>query len=92
MKMSTKNKKQAIKELLKLNIKSVDDLTRAKRKIAKKYGIGILLNSEILKDLKPLSGLKSHLETARIRRLLRKRAVRTMSGIAPVAVLTKPWP
>ncbi len=54
-----------------------------KRKIAKKYGIGIFSNAEIL--------VETHCN-ASLRRLLRKRAIRTMSGIAPVAVLTKPYP
>ena len=30
-------------------------------------------------------------DSVKLKFLLRKRAIRTMSGIAPVAVLTKPW-
>ncbi|MCK4554332.1 tRNA uridine(34) 5-carboxymethylaminomethyl modification radical SAM/GNAT enzyme Elp3 [Candidatus Parcubacteria bacterium] len=80
--------KKAIRELLKLNIKSRNDLMMAKRKIAKKYGIKILRNSEILRELNTV-GIGHALF---LRRILRKRAIRTMSGIAPVAVLTKPYP
>ncbi len=80
--------KKAISELLKLNIKSRNDLMLAKRKIAKKYKIGILRNSDILKELNSVG--TGH--ALFLRRLLRKRAIRTMSGIAPVAVLTKPYP
>ncbi len=80
--------KKAIRELLKLNIKSRNDLMLAKRKIAKKYKIGILRNSDILKELNSVG--TGH--ALFLRRLLRKRAIRTMSGIAPVAVLTKPYP
>lgn len=79
---------KAIRELLKSNIKSRDDLMTAKRKIAKKYNIGILRNSEILKELNTVG--TGH--ALSMRRILRKRAVRTMSGIAPVAVLTAAYP
>jgi elongator complex protein 3 len=92
-------KQKAIKELLKLNIKSAKELMQEKRKIAKKYGIDILLNSEILEELrkdKKIFG-KGQLQgreqgSALFVRLLRKRSIRTMSGIAPVAVLTMPYP
>ena len=82
--------KKAINELLKLNIKSSNDLMLAKRKIAKKFGIGILRNSDILKELNKFSVATQNF--ASLRKILRKRAIRTMSGIAPVAVLTKPYP
>ncbi|MEA3463736.1 MAG: tRNA uridine(34) 5-carboxymethylaminomethyl modification radical SAM/GNAT enzyme Elp3 [Patescibacteria group bacterium] len=82
--------KKAIKELLKLNIKSRNNLMLAKRKIAKKYGIKILRNSEILQELnKFFVGTQNFVS---LRKILRKRAVRTISGIAPIAVLTKPYP
>lgn len=93
--MSTRKKQQAVKELLRLNIKSAQNLAWAKRKMAKKFGIGILLNSEILKYLNISAGTRNLAGTqnpAFLRKLLRKRAVRTLSGIAPVAVLTKPYP
>jgi len=77
------NKQKAIKELIKLGIKNQSDLELAKRDIAKKFKISILLNSDIMKDPSCSSNL---------RRTLRKRAIRTLSGIAPVAVLTKPYP
>ena len=76
-------KKQAIAELLATKIKTSKELMRVKRKIAKKYGVGIFSNSEILAETRC---------DASLRKILRKRAIRTMSGIAPVAVLTKPYP
>lgn len=85
-----KNKQKAIKELLEKKIKTSNDLMLAKRKIAKKYGIGIIENSEILRYLKKLKSPQPPLIKGVIR-ILRKRAIRTMSGIAPVAVLTKPY-
>jgi len=81
------NKEKAIKELVKSGIKSQVDLELAKREIAKKYKISVLLNSDILNKINV--GTYNY---ASLRKILRKRAVRTMSGIAPVAVLTKPYP
>jgi elongator complex protein 3 len=78
-------REKAIKELLKFKIKNGDDLMAAKRRLAKKYGIGIISNSDILNNVETRRG-------ASLRRILRKRAVRTLSGVAPVAVLVKPFP
>ncbi len=80
-------KQKAIKYLLKQKIKSGAELMAAKRRLAKKYRVGIIRNSEILKCIKAKS-----VETRLIASLLRKRAVRTLSGVAPVAVLVKPFP
>ncbi len=84
---TAKNKGKAIAELLQTRIKNHNDLMLVKRKIAKKYKIGVLLNSDIL------SYLDKHKKggSDELRRILRKRSIRTMSGIAPVAVLTMPY-
>lgn len=82
--MLTKNKQVAINDLLSKDISSEKALTKEKRIIAKKYGISIPTNAEILsmsENIRP-----------EVKQLLKKRAVRTMSGIAPVAILTKPYP
>ncbi|MFA6171362.1 MAG: tRNA uridine(34) 5-carboxymethylaminomethyl modification radical SAM/GNAT enzyme Elp3 [Patescibacteria group bacterium] len=82
------NKKEIVKYLLdNSDIKNQADLMLAKRKISKMFGMPILKNSDILNELRN-SGVKHVM----LKRLLRKRAVRTMSGIAPVAVLTMPYP
>ncbi|MFH1428014.1 MAG: tRNA uridine(34) 5-carboxymethylaminomethyl modification radical SAM/GNAT enzyme Elp3 [Patescibacteria group bacterium] len=90
------NVKKAIKELLKFNIKNKEDLITAKRKIAKKYNIGILKNSDILYvETRHGASQKFPVQTRRgasLREILRKRSIRTLSGIAPVAVLTMPYP
>ena len=86
------NKLKAINELLGKKVSSRADLMAIKRKLAKKHGVGILLNSEILKEYRnglEAGAIKRRLE---LEKILRKRAVRTLSGIAPVAVLTKPYP
>lgn len=90
--MTKVKNEQIIKELLKTKISTPAALAAAKRKLARKYKTGIFLNSEILAAGRRLA------KTGLINNwplwlgLLRKRAVRTLSGVAPVAVLTKPYP
>ena len=84
-------KEAAIEKLLKYKIKDRKGLMRAKREIAKKYGCGLFSNAEVIKSYRKLvteGKIKSNLD---LEMVLRKRAVRTLSGIAPVAVLTKPF-
>ncbi len=85
-------RKKAIKELLKQNIKTDKELMKAKRKLAKKYRIDILHHSEVLVELKKNKKFFNSKKGQIFYGLLRKRAIRTMSGIAPVAVLTKSYP
>jgi elongator complex protein 3 len=90
--------REAIIELIEYwhnRVKTRDDLAEAKREICKKYKIDSVLNSQILEIYRELSkknklprGFDKNLWDS----LLRKRAIRTLSGIAPVAVLTKPFP
>jgi elongator complex protein 3 (tRNA carboxymethyluridine synthase) len=87
--MTPKVSKKYIYNLIKLNPQDPEGLRQAKRDLAKKYDTTIIANSLILeyyrKFFKP--GRYSKIE-----RLLRKREIRTLSGIAPVTVLTKPYP
>jgi elongator complex protein 3 len=87
-----KNKQKAIVELLKAKIETRNDLMMAKRRIAKKYGIKMLLNSEVLKYNQDQAKKGYKEASLDLQRILRKRSIRTMSGIAPVAVLTMPYP
>jgi len=108
MREATENRQAAILELLRTDlsqIKNANDLSEINRRLAKKYGTSLFLHSDVLKELRRLAGGK---ESGRndgeklsardrknliiLQRLLRKRAIRTLSGIAPVAVLTKPYP
>ncbi len=85
---------EAIKKLLENyapQIKNRHDLENVKRLICKKYHLSTILNSDIFQEYqvllsagqKPLKLLENS---------LRKRSIRTLSGVAPVAVLTKPYP
>ncbi|MFA5155604.1 MAG: tRNA uridine(34) 5-carboxymethylaminomethyl modification radical SAM/GNAT enzyme Elp3 [Patescibacteria group bacterium] len=73
------------------HIKNRTDLEAAKRALCKKYRLASILNSDLLSEYrrlvatgKPRAGI--------LERILRKRSIRTLSGIAPVAVLTKAYP
>jgi len=89
---------EAIIDLIKYwhnRVKTRDDLAEAKREISKKYKISSLLNSQILevyRDLNKKNQLPRGFDKNLWDGLLRKRSIRTLSGIAPVAVLTKPYP
>jgi len=83
-----KKEQQAIAELLSVEISTRDELDSVKRRIAKKYRLPIITNSSIMKVLSATGAADDSLWW----KILKKRAVRTLSGIAPVAVLTKPWP
>lgn len=83
--------KLAVIDILSRKIESLADLEVAKRQSAKKYQISTVLNSTILKEYRRLLSL-GHKRDENLERLLRKRTIRTLSGIAPVAVLTKPYP
>ena len=87
---------EIIKNIKKIN--TVEDLNAFKRSLSKKYGFSILLNSDILRDYFLFIKEKKIIQTwikknnEKFLNLLKKRAIRTLSGIAPVAVLTKPYP
>ena len=86
---------EAIKELLKdygRKIMTHDDLEAHKRLICKKYKLAALLNSDILREYRLMIKQEAYDVNLNLEKVLRKRAVRTLSGIAPVAVLTKPYP
>lgn len=86
---------EAIKDLLLNHARSFDnrdDLEAGKRLICKKYKLAAIPNSDILKEYRLLLSKREISPLPRLERILRKRAIRTLSGIAPVAVLTKPYP
>ena len=66
-------------------IKSREELEKWKNKLAKKYGMKMPRNSEILKNLSPPLRDK-------YRPLLLKKPSRTLSGVAIVAIMTSPFP
>lgn len=84
-------RKKAVRELLNKKINSRAELMAVKRRLAKKHGVSILLNSEILSEYKNRLASGEIKPRLKLEKILRKRSVRTMSGIAPVAVLTRAY-
>jgi elongator complex protein 3 len=83
-------KQLAIKEII--GAKPTDEvgLSRVKRAAAKRFGIRVPRNDEILARRADRTDKALKMSPV-LERLLRRRAVRTLSGVAPVAVLTKPY-
>jgi len=72
---------ETVKRIIAGKIKKPEKLFQLKREFGEKYGLtSVLKNSEILEAI-PDSKRKSVIE------LLRKRKVRTMSGVTPVAIM-----
>lgn len=73
-------------------IKNENDLGKLKREISKKYQVPCLSNVLILKAYHKLIEKKRIRPSFELEFLLRKRKVRSLSGIVVVSVLTKPFP
>lgn len=74
------------------NIKTREDLDAVKRKFCKKYKLKAITNADILRSYNQLILNKKINTDFELEKILRKKSIRTMSGIAAVAVLTKPYP
>jgi len=86
---------EAIKNIITENQKGNIDrkrLEEIKRDYCKRYGLKSILNSDLFKEYRQLVETGDMLRSEAWEKVLRKRSVRTISGIAPVAVLTKPYP
>lgn len=77
-----------VKEIIKRNPQTEGDFLRLKRELFSKSKIRQVSNSELLKLYNRLIKNKSK-KSDKIREILKKRKVRTLSGVAPIAVLTK---
>ncbi len=78
--------------ILKNGIKNSDDLDSAKREISKKEKIKIPTNTELLEAYHKLVKNKRLKTNANLEFILRKKKIRSLSGIVNVSVLTKPYP
>ncbi len=82
----------AIQELVKNQVKTLAGLDSFKRKIAKKFNISTPSNIKLLKAYHNLVKNKRLKADKNLEFLLRKRRIRSLSGIVNVSVLTKPYP
>ena len=84
--MSREIARELIDHLMELPEPTSKDVNAAKMIFAEKYNLkAVLPNSEIIKYLEPS-------ERKRLIKILRRKAVRTISGVTVIAVMTKPWP
>lgn len=81
----------AILELSKSRRLSLEVLEKIKRKIASKFKITTPGNADLLKAYHSLTRNKRIKPNSQIEALLRKRKVRSLSGVVIVSVLTKPY-
>lgn len=87
--------REAIKKLIlerKDSILSRKGLEAIKRLYCKEYKLDSISNSEVLSAYQNLIAESKMERSLDLEKILRKRSIRTMSGIAPVAVLTKSYP
>jgi len=82
----------AIKEMANGKVKTLSDLASFKRYIAKKMNISLPSNINLLKSYHKLVKSQKIKKDENLEYLLRKRRVRSLSGIVNVSVLTKPYP
>lgn len=80
-----------VKELARRPIRSAEDLSAAKRRLAKRFGIALPAHHTLLAGYRQL--LKAGLIQPNpiLVNLLRRRKIRTLSGVAVITVLTKPY-
>jgi elongator complex protein 3 len=84
--MTAEAYREIIQSLLEVASPTKKDLDYIKLKIARKYSLGkVPSNAEIIQHLKPE-------ESVKLLHVLRRKVVRTISGVTVVAVMTKPSP
>jgi len=84
--MSSLIYREIIEYLMSIPNPTSRDVQLAKTRIAEKYGLSTIPpNSEVIKYLRPE-------ERPRLLKILRRKTVRTISGITVIAVMAKPWP
>ncbi len=84
--MSEEAYREIIQHLMQIPSPTKDDVNLIKVKVAGKHDLGkVPSNSELIRYLEPD-------ERDKLLPILRRKIVRTISGVTIVAVMTKPWP
>jgi len=86
------NFKDFITDFIRVGEYDQKTLLKAKRLWSKKYKKMLPRNSDIYRAYQTLVRAKPGIKSEKLAELLHIRKVRTISGVAPVAVLTKPFP
>lgn len=83
---------ELLNDLANLKVKNSNRLNKAKRRFANKYKIGMISNADLLRLYKKQLKKKLLKPDQSLENFLQKRKIRTLSGVAPIAVLTKHYP
>ncbi|MEK7512084.1 MAG: tRNA uridine(34) 5-carboxymethylaminomethyl modification radical SAM/GNAT enzyme Elp3 [Patescibacteria group bacterium] len=83
---------QLLRSLALLKTKNLNRLNKTKRKFASQHKIGMISNADLLRLYRDQLKRKKIKANSALASLLQKRKIRTLSGVAPIAVLTKPYP
>ncbi len=78
-----------LRELIKTPPKDTKELEKMKRAFCAKHGTTPFLNRELVVLLDEMPGKE---DRQKLEKILTKRAVRTISGVTPIGILTKPFP
>ncbi|MDD5566721.1 MAG: tRNA uridine(34) 5-carboxymethylaminomethyl modification radical SAM/GNAT enzyme Elp3 [Patescibacteria group bacterium] len=81
-----------VKKLLGSNVASSEDLAGFKRRVAKEFNLPIISNNTILRAYRQLIKAGRLPVSAPLLNTLRRRKIRTLSGVAVITALTKPYP
>lgn len=81
-----------VKKLINCKPQTRREIADIKRRIAGDLKLPPPLNADLLKVYQKLLKQGKIARNFELERLLKKREVRTLSGVAPIAVLTKPYP
>jgi len=92
MTLSEKQLNILVKKLVLKRISSLDEFSKLKHKLAGQLKIPPVRNSDILRTYRELKKKKQIKTNVFLDKKLKKRPIRSLSGVAVVAVLTKPWP
>jgi len=92
MTLSEKQLNILVKKLVLKRISSLDEFSKLKHKLAGQLKIPPVRNSDILRTYRELKKKKQIKTNVFLDKQLKKRPIRSLSGVAVVAVLTKPWP
>ncbi|RJO59112.1 tRNA uridine(34) 5-carboxymethylaminomethyl modification radical SAM/GNAT enzyme Elp3 [Candidatus Parcubacteria bacterium] len=90
--MKNPNLIKTISALLKFSPTSEDELHQAKRAIAKRFELAMPTNAGLLKAYRQYLKQTNVKPNQALLNVLKRRSIRTLSGVAPITVLTKAYP
>ena len=87
-----KKLEQIVIGLIKAKVKTRPHFINVKRQLSNHQKMASPLNSDLLKVYQKLLKSKKIKQDENLQRILRKREIRTLSGVAVITVITKPYP